>query len=445
MNDANKAEILKKQHDKIHETTVYKRLHGGEPSELAFLFDQDSYRSCWYGGIMEVLRDTNSNNKCSYTASNLYHLLSRVDLLYKIPAVVVPDKLEDKIEVAWVPNLPYVMIKSAVLRVDSYTLGHKDTMIELSNAQWFRNTTFDDEFHYNAGNDSLSSFKSELPARILNVKQAWFFSETEAQALRLLSAPNSPARVFFDYDFEFDFSRLLRIRVNGEQLPRDKIQNAIKNYGITFIDNDSPVTSFKTPQLLGKYYRISTSGIEKLRSYSIREPSTIWIRDYLHVASEGKKKSGDVITVDVSSLGCECLSIAWFLENKTASKYNNRGNFTTNPLDDAQGISPIDWSSLGDKASHIFKEYSSEYFISEVREHCTSPAYNKGHLIYSFTADPVHLHQSGILLDGVLTVKIRDSVNGIKHKYRLHAIMTVSREVEIGFHEENAYYRLIAT
>ena len=301
-----------------------------------------------YGEKTEKNGDDASGFTCKIDTSK--PCMTKAAIYNYLPNVKVKKEYTgdgEQVEICWPPFPVMAGMKSAQLVVDTHgfpvmTRESFDAVLNYSTDQ--------EDYYKQAGNmPYLTSWDTELPAAELSCIQPFFFNWNP---FPLYYSQNVPVNIIYKWDRKLLNLIRMRYRKNESEHWHD-IKPKFK-----YLVNVTKDTTIGTPDLWVNYDVVNQETIATEQQcfpegdgvMEIRNFKTPYSFEATNVAVYGDKSE---IAVEINDM---CLAIFVMCQNETASRYNNKPNYTTDSDTTAKGFCPIHALSVDHKGTSHFKD-----------------------------------------------------------------------------------------
>ncbi len=321
--------------------------------------------------VTEVSINTSVLHQFAVTPNADRSALATMVIEFDLPDIEIIPEMQEKYRIAWTPSIFHAMVKSAkmIIKDDAgeTVVQYRDSHIlnTILQLDMIGDRTI---YEQSIGNipTLISTDLVRLPAITLAPEQLWSFSKYMGTYPFLLLY-HRHHRVYFEYEFERDISRLIRMYefVDNEwKLVTTKpLYLRINGNKVEGKDLETQFMKLKVPRGIVKYRSLTSTSKEFYLTSVFDSPNTsgnndmcVYYDDYHPLVIQKPNWNPNKVGSETKTIPLKALekgdtsfilesspvkALYWMLENRNSTARNLYGNYSTNPTDITLGSNPV--------------------------------------------------------------------------------------------------------
>ena len=360
-----------------------RRLYAGDSCTTPF--SRDIEKSSWFSTMWVPMKQENSSEQAPvWKAHKSADFLLKVLLRASVPGVKLKEEYAKKgYQIAFTRYLAHnaaghVEMQFNDLKGQSFDSVHLDKYANLFTRG------YDKWILYNrmVGNTpEVVEFSQRIPGFDIKLPLPFSFTKSPPDALRLCCLKLVDTK--FAFHMNNELGRLIRLRrplskghggTQWEYIPGDVSE---------YLEFEGKCNKLKNVELWGKYAIVT----DEERDFHKSETHSIVLEQSLNYDHTATQVGSGTINAPFHWNGA-VKAIMFGALNKTAERYNNYSNYTTNAQDASQGRDPLKSVSLQYDSQHRFQNFPADMFSEVEAMDQPNGTPDPGHHIISYSVDP---------------------------------------------------------
>lgn len=314
----------------------------------------------WSSHLLIKMSETEKgkeNKTCKYFPDMKFDYLCYTFLRIKLPFLKVRDKFASDIQISWPRNIGINIIKRALIyHTDTKPQEFDRVSLNILFQTRTEKGDFEEESKSIGNIPELISWSRTLPEWKLNVNQPWYFSTNHGYALPLFLFTDQTYQrqkdepICFEYEYELDISKLLRMRLKVPEIDVKNIANCVKdsdgtywkyiNFRSSYLEEVPKSCCIPIPEMWGRHSLLTDTERDWIKEEISKKPLVMYIEDMFELDSTNDLKFGSDFHFNID-YDLPVREINFVAENMQSSEIRNLSNYSTSIYSHKKAYCPI--------------------------------------------------------------------------------------------------------